>query len=189
MIKLVLSDLPGGADAFTLVAKFCYGMKFEIDVTNVAMLRCAAEYLEMTEEYGMDVSLVSNTENVLKDVFTDLKSTIQVLCSCETLLPIAEDLKIVSRCINTIACILCRSSSKCSLDTHGFIKLGDSNTNHEPEAITDWWADELLCLPVHFYQRVLQTIRSKGLQTGAIAGASVVGHSGRLKEKSCQIRS
>ena len=57
MIKLVLSDLPGGADAFTLVAKFCYGMKFEIDVTNVAMLRCAAEYLEMTEEYGMDVSL------------------------------------------------------------------------------------------------------------------------------------
>ena len=130
MIKLVLSDLPGGADAFT-VAKFCYGIKFEIDVTNVAMLRCAAEYLEMTEEYGKDVALVSNTENVLTDVvFTDLKSTIQVLCSCQTLLPVAEDLRIVSRCINAIACILCRSSSKDSLGKHGFSKLGDSNTNH-----------------------------------------------------------
>ena len=127
MIKLVLSDLPGGADAFTLVAKFCYGIKFEIDVTNVAMLRCAAEYLEMTEEYGKDVALVSNTENVLTDVvFTDLKSTIQVLCSCQTLLPVAEDLRIVSRCINAIACILCRSSSKDSLGKHGFSKLGDS---------------------------------------------------------------
>ncbi|KAJ0017778.1 hypothetical protein Pint_11109 [Pistacia integerrima] len=32
--------------------KFCYGVKLELTASNVVYLRCAAEVLEMTEEYG-----------------------------------------------------------------------------------------------------------------------------------------
>lgn len=42
---LQLNQLPGGAKSFELVAKFCYGVKFELTSMNVVSLRCAAEYL------------------------------------------------------------------------------------------------------------------------------------------------
>ena len=51
LLKLELVNVPGGAFAFELAAKFCYGSNFEITTANVAHLRCVAEYLEMTEDY------------------------------------------------------------------------------------------------------------------------------------------
>jgi hypothetical protein len=48
--KLELVNVPGGALAFELAAKFCYGSNFEITTVNVAHLRCITEYLEMTED-------------------------------------------------------------------------------------------------------------------------------------------
>ncbi len=56
-----MDDMPGGAVAFELAAKFCYGITVKITARNVAALRCAAEYLEMTEEYEKD-NLVTRTE-------------------------------------------------------------------------------------------------------------------------------
>lgn len=46
---IILSDIPGGADTFELVARFFYGGKFELTPYNVAALRCAADYLEMSD--------------------------------------------------------------------------------------------------------------------------------------------
>jgi hypothetical protein len=45
-------NLPGGVEAFEQAAKFCYGINFEISAANVAALYCAAEFLQMTEEYA-----------------------------------------------------------------------------------------------------------------------------------------
>ncbi|KDO46251.1 hypothetical protein CISIN_1g0470462mg, partial [Citrus sinensis] len=44
---LQFHDIPGGAKAFLLVAKFCYGVKIDLTAANVVSLRCAAEYLRM----------------------------------------------------------------------------------------------------------------------------------------------
>ncbi|PQQ21100.1 BTB/POZ domain-containing protein [Prunus yedoensis var. nudiflora] len=49
--SLQLHGVPGGAKAFELVTKFCYGVKIELTALNVVILRCAAEYLQMTEDY------------------------------------------------------------------------------------------------------------------------------------------
>ncbi|XP_044476379.1 BTB/POZ domain-containing protein SR1IP1-like [Mangifera indica] len=45
-----VSDALGGAEAeaFELGAKFCYGIHFGINTENIALLRCAAQCLEMT---------------------------------------------------------------------------------------------------------------------------------------------
>jgi hypothetical protein len=105
---LQLPDVPGGAEAFELAAKFCYGINFDITIYNVALLRCAAEYLEMTEAYG-DNNLIARTEKFLSEmVLLNLADSIAVLHNCENLLPFAEDVKIVSRCIEAAATKACR---------------------------------------------------------------------------------
>lgn len=107
---LQLTDVPGGAEAFDLAAKFCYGINFEITTSNVAVLRCAAESLEMTESYGEN-NLVARTESYLSEVvLQSLADAIAVLHNCENLLPLAEDLGIVSRCIEAAATKACRCS-------------------------------------------------------------------------------
>ncbi|KAI4299968.1 hypothetical protein L6164_033389 [Bauhinia variegata] len=62
-----LPDIPGGAKTFELVAKFCYGVKLELTALNIVYLWCAAEHLEMTEEYDED-NLISQTESFLSEV-------------------------------------------------------------------------------------------------------------------------
>lgn len=100
LTRINLSNIPGGPEIFEKAAKFCYGVNFEITVHNVAALRCAAEYLQMTEKYRAG-NLASRTEDFLTQVsLTSLSGAIVVLKSCEDLLPMAEDLKIVQRCID-----------------------------------------------------------------------------------------
>uniref|UniRef100_A0A452ZYX3 NPH3 domain-containing protein n=1 Tax=Aegilops tauschii subsp. strangulata TaxID=200361 RepID=A0A452ZYX3_AEGTS len=52
--RITFSDFPGGPGTFEAAAKFCYGVRVELTPWNVAPLRCAAEYLEMTEEHSED---------------------------------------------------------------------------------------------------------------------------------------
>ncbi|TQE10982.1 hypothetical protein C1H46_003397 [Malus baccata] len=48
--RIILAAVPGGPEGFELAAKFCYGVHVEITQSNVAMLRCVAHFLELTEE-------------------------------------------------------------------------------------------------------------------------------------------
>ncbi|URE15268.1 BTB POZ domain-containing protein [Musa troglodytarum] len=43
--EICISDIPGGAAAFEICAKFCYGMTVTLNAHNVTAARCAAEYL------------------------------------------------------------------------------------------------------------------------------------------------
>lgn len=103
LTRINLSDIPGGPEIFEKGAKFCYGVNFEITVHNVAALRCAAEYLQMTDKY-CDNNLAGRTEDFLTQVaLSSLSGTVAVLKSCEDLLPMAEDLKIVQRCADVVS--------------------------------------------------------------------------------------
>ncbi|MCD7448858.1 hypothetical protein HAX54_046952 [Datura stramonium] len=75
-----LPDFPGGSETFETAAKFCYGVKIELSASNVAPLRCAGE-------------------TVLKSI----KDSIRTLNSCKNILPLAETLGIVQRCIDAVA--------------------------------------------------------------------------------------
>lgn len=98
-----LPEFPGGSETFETAAKFCYGVKIELSASNVAPLRCAGEYLEMTEEYSED-NLISKTERFLSQtVLKSIKDSIRTLNSCKNILPLAETLGIVQRCIDAVA--------------------------------------------------------------------------------------
>lgn len=170
--RIDLSDIPGGAEAFELAAKFCYGFNFEISTTNVAMLRCAAEYLEMTDDYA-DANLVARTEAYINEAaLRNLCSALTVLHSCENLIPIAEDLKIVSRCIDVVASTAFKESHFGTSD-RARSKESVSSINSKINPMIDWWAEELVVLEIGFYQRVLTAMKSRGLNDGSL-GATLM---------------
>ena len=167
--RVNLSTIPGGPEAFELTAKFCYGINVEITLSNVAMLRCASHYLEMTEEFA-DRNLETRTETYLKEtVFSNISNSISVLHRCESLLPLSEEINLVSRLINAIASNACKEQL-----TSGLLKL-DHNypsktaLNIEPETPSDWWGKSLSLLNLDIFQRVLSAVKSKGLKQDMIS--------------------
>ncbi|XVF72553.1 hypothetical protein PTKIN_Ptkin12aG0130500 [Pterospermum kingtungense] len=167
--RINLSHVPGGPEAFELAAKFCYGINVDITLSNVAMLRCASHFLEMTEEYA-EKSLEARTEAYLKDmVLPNISSLISVLHRCESLLPIAEEINLVNRLINAIANNACKEQL-----TSGLLKLdhtfpSKAMPNMEPETLSDWWGKSLAVLNLDFFQRVLSAVKSKGLKQDMIS--------------------
>lgn len=100
LTRIDLSDVPGGPEIFEKAAKFCYGVNFEITVHNVAALRCAAEFLQMTDGY-CDNNLAGRTEDFLSQVgLSSLSGAVVILKSCEDLMPLAEEIGIVHRCLD-----------------------------------------------------------------------------------------
>ncbi|MBA0591599.1 hypothetical protein Gorai_008608 [Gossypium raimondii] len=164
-----LSLIPGGPEAFELAAKFCYGINIEITLSNVAMLRCAAHFLEMTEEF-VQKNLEARTEAYLKDtVLPNISNSISVLHRCECLSPVSEEINLVNRLINAIANNACKEQL-----ASGLLKL-DHNfpmktmPNIEPETPSDWWGKSLSVLNLEFFERVLTAVKSKGLKQDMIS--------------------
>ncbi|XP_004509199.1 BTB/POZ domain-containing protein At5g66560 [Cicer arietinum] len=99
---VTFTSFPGGSEAFEMAAKFCYGVKMELSPSNVASLRCAGEFLEMTEEYSED-NLISKTERFFSQhVFNSIGDSIKTLKTCERLMPMADELGITERCIDSV---------------------------------------------------------------------------------------
>ncbi|XP_062001827.1 BTB/POZ domain-containing protein At5g66560 [Rosa rugosa] len=177
--QILLSDFPGGSETFEIAAKFCYGVKIDLNSTNVGPLRCAGEYLDMTEEYSED-NLISKTERFLSQaVFKSFKESIKALKSCERVMPLAETLGITQRCIDSIANRATNadpslfgwpvnevapnpSSSKHQIlwngiDTGGRRK-GMSRANHP-----DSWLEDLVLLSLPFFKRLIMAMKDGNL--------------------------
>ncbi|XP_016470393.1 BTB/POZ domain-containing protein At5g03250-like [Nicotiana tabacum] len=178
---LQLSDIPGGAKAFELVAKFCYGVKIELTPLNIVSLRCASEYLQMTEETG-DGNLITQTEVFLNDVFGNWTDTIKALETCEEVLPHAEELHIVSRCINSLAMKACTdtklfnwpvSENDQEGSTGADIWNGISAEKRTQPLTDDWWYEDVSFLSLPLYKRLIQAVEAGGMRPENIAGALV----------------
>ncbi|KAA8545781.1 hypothetical protein F0562_020768 [Nyssa sinensis] len=176
-----IHDIPGGPIAFEICAKFCYGMIVTLNAYNVLAVRCAAEYLGMYETiekgnliYKIDVFLNSS-------ILRSWKDSIIVLQTTKSLLPLSEELKVVSNCIDSIA-------SKASIDvfkvdwsyTYSRKKLpkengNDPNWNGVTNRIVpkDWWVEDLCELEVDLYERVIDNIKNRGITSGAVIGEAL----------------
>ncbi|MCL7021850.1 hypothetical protein MKW94_016856, partial [Papaver nudicaule] len=177
-----LPDIPGGPKAFELVAKFCYGVKLELSSSNVVYLRCAAEHLEMTEEYG-EGNLIAQSELFLNQVvLCSWKDSLKALQTCEDLLPHADDLQIVKRCIESLA-------MKASTDPNlfgwpitehggpmqspgGSVLWNGISTGARPRNMnSDWWYDDVSNLSLPTYKKLISVMESRGMKPEIIAGS------------------
>ncbi|QCD84695.1 hypothetical protein DEO72_LG2g5050 [Vigna unguiculata] len=150
---LKLENFPGGSETFETVLKFCYGLPVDFSPDNIAALRCASEFLEMTEELE-DGNLISKAEAFLTFVvLSSWKDTITVLKSCENLSPWAENLQIVRRCCDSIAW-------KASKDDH---TSEDAAPNQE-----SWWLNDVATFRIDHFMRIISAIRAKGTRAEII---------------------
>ncbi|KAH7665366.1 NPH3 domain-containing protein [Dioscorea alata] len=160
-----ISEIPGGIEAFEFAAKFCYGVNFEINPENVAMLRCVSEYLEMTEEYT-DGNLVRRSEDYFEEVvLANLSAAVTVLQKSESFLPISEKVKLVSRCISAIAYMAC-NDIQFSLSTDSHASLSSSLT--QSRAIMDWCGEELTILRIDTFKKLITEMKAMGFKPVAL---------------------
>ena len=160
--NLKLENFPGGSETFEIILKFCYGLPVDLNPNNIASLRCASEFLEMTEEFE-DGNLITKTEAFLTFVvLCSWKDTITVLKSCEALSPWAENVQIVRRCCDSLAWKASRKNSS----------TGDAV--HEE----GWWFDDIAILRIDHFRRIITAIRAKGT-TPEIIGKCIMHYAER----------
>ncbi|KAJ0239026.1 BTB/POZ domain-containing protein [Hirschfeldia incana] len=176
-----LEDFPGSSESFEMVAKFCYGVKIDLSASSAVPLRCAAEHLEMTEEYSPD-NLISKTEKFLSNsVYKSLRESIKALQACESVSPLAESLGITEQCIESIVSRassadpslfgwpvndgggggLITDPSKSAADSRRK-KQNRENTNME------LWFEDLAQLSLPIFRTVIHSMRSEDLSSDVI---------------------
>ncbi|XP_057971349.1 BTB/POZ domain-containing protein At1g30440 [Malania oleifera] len=175
-----LSDIPGGAKTFELVAKFCYGVKLELTASNVVYIRCAAEHLEMTEEYG-EGNLITLTETFLNQVvLRNWKDSLKALQTCDDILPHAEELNITKRCIDSLAVKACTDPNLFGWPVMdhggpmqspgGSVLWNGISTGARPKnSSSDWWYEDVSTLSLPLYKRLISVMESRGIKHEIIA--------------------
>ncbi|KAM7517461.1 hypothetical protein LguiB_016423 [Lonicera macranthoides] len=159
---LKFENFPGGSETFEIILKFCYGYPVNLNPNNVAALRCASEFLEMTEELE-DGNLISKTEAFLTFVvLSTWRDSITVLKSCESLTPWAENLQIVRRCCESISWKVSQENS-----------LTRETSDEE-----SWWFDDVAKLRIDHFVRIITAVRAKGLKPETI-GSCIVHYAGK----------
>ncbi|XP_057776793.1 LOW QUALITY PROTEIN: BTB/POZ domain-containing protein At1g67900 [Salvia miltiorrhiza] len=175
-----LPDFPGGVEAFDLCAKFCYGITVTLSAYNIVAVRCAAEYLQMTEDvekgnliYKIDVFLNSCILHGWRDSIVTLQST--------KAFPMwSEDLGITSRCIEAIAAKVVSHPTKAAL-SHSCSRRGrdDASCNgsesqrHKSVSRGGWWAEDLAELGIDLYWRTMIAIKSGGKLPASLVGEAL----------------
>ncbi|KAM0063857.1 putative SKP1/BTB/POZ domain superfamily, NPH3 domain, NPH3/RPT2-like family protein [Helianthus debilis subsp. tardiflorus] len=177
--KIAMDDIPGGPEAFELAAKFCYGIAVDLTATNISGLRCAAEFLEMTEDLE-EGNLIFKTEAFLSYVvLSSWRDSILVLKSCENLSPWAENLQIVRRCSESIAWKACANpkgirwqytGKPMKVSSPGWNEMKDSSPSRSPVP-PDWWFEDVSILRIDHFVRVITAIKVKGMRYELIGAA------------------
>ncbi|XP_052179094.1 BTB/POZ domain-containing protein At5g48130 [Diospyros lotus] len=164
-------NFPGGAETFEMIALFIYGSSTLVDPFNVAALRCAAEFLEMTEEQSSG-NLCERFDIYLNQVvLQSWDDTLIVLQKCQTLLPWAEELLIVTRCIESLAFMACmeildpeRRRDKPVVTLEALASQAWRSEALKEILNQNLWIKDLIALPFVFFKRIIGSLRRQGMK-------------------------
>ncbi|XP_059308446.1 BTB/POZ domain-containing protein At1g67900-like [Lycium ferocissimum] len=167
-----LPDFPCSIEDFELCAKFCYGITITLSAHNIVPVRCAAEYLQMTEDVEKG-NLVCKLEVFLNScVLSGWRDSIVTLQNTKSFPLWSEDLGITSKCIEAIASKVLSNPIKTNL-SRSYSKRGgrddviscngsESLRHNSKPLCKDWWAEDLAELSIDLYWRTMIAIKSGG---------------------------
>ncbi|KAL7156947.1 hypothetical protein ABFS83_02G043400 [Erythranthe nasuta] len=156
-------------------------MTVTLNAYNVIATRCAAEYLQMHEAiekgnliYKIDVFLNSS-------LFRSWKDSIIVLQTSKSLLPLSEELKLITHCIEAVTSRASVDVSKVDWSyTYNRKKLVEENLTDPSwhgvrtrEVPNDWWVEDLCELEIDMYKRVMTAIKNKGIVSNEVIGEAL----------------
>ncbi|KAL3573003.1 hypothetical protein D5086_026907 [Populus alba] len=164
-------SFPGGPETFEMISLFMYGSSTLIDPFNVAALRCAAEFLEMTEEFCSG-NLCERFDLYLNQVvLQNWDDTLIVLQRCQALIPWSEELLIVSRCIESLAFMACmeildpeRRRDKPVATLEALAGQAWSCEAANEILSQELWIKDLIALPFGFFKRIIGSLRRQGMK-------------------------
>ncbi|KAG2638012.1 BTB/POZ domain-containing protein At5g48130-like [Panicum virgatum] len=160
------ASFPGGCEAFEVIALFCYGDAVALDPFNVAAVRCAAEFLGVG---GLGARCDLYINQVVLQSWDD---ALIVLQRCQPLLPVAEELLIVIRCVESLAFMACMEilDPEQRRDQPGAVgarelvgRRWDAELVKELAA-RDLGIKDLIALPFEFFERIVQALRRQGMK-------------------------
>lgn len=96
LVILRLCEFPGSVESFEMCAKFCYGITFTLNASNVSAVRCAAEYLEMTEAIEKSNLIFKLEVFFNSSILRGWKDSILCLQQSKSFIPWAEHLKVLT---------------------------------------------------------------------------------------------
>ncbi|CAK9150503.1 unnamed protein product [Ilex paraguariensis] len=145
------------------------------------MVYCAADYLEMTDEYG-EGNLLSKSESFFhRNILRNWKDCILALQSCEPVVSRADKLQIISKCSNALSMMVCTDPSLFgwpmmmygSLQSPGGSILWNGiNTGARIRSSeSDWWFEDISYLSVGLFERLIRTMEARGIRPENLAGA------------------
>lgn len=176
-----LEGLPGGPDSFLIVVKFCYVIRFDLTPRNIVSVYCAADFLEMTDEYG-EGNLLSECESYFhRHVLKNWKDCILALQGSEPIIATAEKLNIVSKCLDAISMMLCTDPSLFGWpmmmygrlqSPGGSILWNGINTGARIRSSeSDWWFEDISFLNVPLFERLIKVMEARGIRAENLANA------------------
>ncbi|XP_076889327.1 BTB/POZ domain-containing protein At1g67900-like [Bidens hawaiensis] len=157
--RIELSDFPGGIKAFELCAKFCYGITITLSAYNIVSARCAAKYLQMTEEVEKG-NLVNKLEIFFNScILNGFKDCIVTLQTTKPFQLWSDELGITSRCIESL--VLKVNSNPMKKDIE------------ESQTVKKWWGDYISELRIELYWRIMAGLKSGGKVPPKLIGDSL----------------
>ncbi|CAA7393312.1 unnamed protein product [Spirodela intermedia] len=165
-------DFPGGSETFERISLFVYGYLAPFDPSTVAAVRCAAEFLEMTENVAT-CNLLERSDLYLNQVvLQSWKSTLVVLHNCLSLLKFSEDLLIVTRCVESLAFMACMEvldpEQRSDWPDAALRALAwgpwSSSSAVEGTAGETLWVKDLVALPFQLFKRIVGSLRRQGME-------------------------
>ncbi|KAF0913063.1 hypothetical protein E2562_020218 [Oryza meyeriana var. granulata] len=161
-----LPAFPGGAEAFEVCAKFCYGITVTIGPHNVVAVRCAAAHLGMTEAADRG-NLAAKLDAFLSScLLRHWKDALAVLHSTRRYVALCDELGVTSRCVDAVAALIADAN-------------GEASAAVPASSSPPWWARDISELGVDLYWRVMVAVRAAGTVHGKAMGDALKAYARR----------
>ncbi|MCD7446121.1 hypothetical protein HAX54_037328 [Datura stramonium] len=168
-------DFPGGAEGFELVSRFCYNSgNIRITVSNVCLLICSANFLEMTEKWS-SCNLLHQAETFLEGLFYwSWHDILKSLKSCEPFFSYADSCGLIQKLMTSLLAKIAQnsdistlfgsssSSASSSSSSEQIMKPCSSSTNKA------WWFDEMTILSPKVIEEFLRTVGAFGGENNSL---------------------
>ena len=159
-----LPDIPGGAEAFEICTKFCYGITITISALNFVTVRCAADYLQMSDDLDRG-NLIGKLEVFFKScILRRWKDALVTLQGTRQYAPLCEELRITSRCIDALASKITAHPSRDDWSRYN----------------KSWWAEDISELGIDHYWRIMPAVKSAGTVSSKVIGEALQVYACRL---------
>ncbi|KAL3509624.1 hypothetical protein ACH5RR_029025 [Cinchona calisaya] len=180
-LKVIFNDLPGGAESFELMTRFCYNKgKIDISPLNVSALYCIAHFMEMKESVSGTPNLLQQTEKSLEEIkYWTWSDLLLALRQCHDLQPIASTCGIVNKYLDSLGGRIASCSaelspcpSTSSPDSSGFRLSCDTRSTESLKNSSfraTWWFDDFVALDPCLIQMLVKSMLSKNIDHGIIS--------------------